>query len=430
MTASEASAPQMADQASNGAASSKEGAASSPLTGKRFAVTGGCGFLGQAIVSDLLHRGAALVRIVDVSVNRAAALCESDSRVEAVVADVTDFCAVVEALRGMDCVMHTASYFGRPSFSSSYWCSDSEHVRKVNVDGTKNVISACYSEGVKALVFTSSANVIFTGKVALEGADESAPYPRLGDYVDDYGPAKAEAERAVLAAANSSKDQGALELRTCALRPNGIWGPSRACISFMRALQMHGMFGGCYAAVGTNIFTDYSHVDNVAQAHALAAARLLRDDDPDVNGQAFFITDDEKVNVLEVHRACVEACGWTWWPVLPVPAFLITALAYFSEIFCAVLRCLFYGGDRISPPVTYPEALKVTVTHYFSSAKARQVLGYEPRGSVETMPEVAAFFAKEFKSVQAKALYAQPALHAFAVCFVSVVAGAWLLSIG
>jgi nucleoside-diphosphate-sugar epimerase len=92
---------------------------------------------------------------------------------------------------------------------------------KVNVEGTKAVIAAAVSTGVRKLVFTSSAGVVFNGG-DLVNVDERLPYPDVP--LDAYNDSKAKAEQVVLEA--NGKDG----LLTVALRPAGIFGSA----SFLR----------------------------------------------------------------------------------------------------------------------------------------------------------------------------------------------------
>jgi sterol-4alpha-carboxylate 3-dehydrogenase (decarboxylating) len=85
----------------------------------------------------------------------------------------------------------------------------------VNVDGTKAVIDAAVSRGVRKLVFTSSAGVVFNG-ADLVNVDERLPPPEKA--MDAYNESKAKAEELVLAA------NGKGGLLTVALRPAGIFG--------------------------------------------------------------------------------------------------------------------------------------------------------------------------------------------------------------
>lgn len=68
------------------------------------------------------------------------------------------------------------------------------------------------------------SNVVYGGQ-QIEDGDESLPYfPYPDTHHDAYSRTKALAERAVLAA-NGTPLPGGGTLRTCALRPAGIWGP-------------------------------------------------------------------------------------------------------------------------------------------------------------------------------------------------------------
>ncbi len=87
---------------------------------------------------------------------------------------------------------------------------------KVNVQGTKTIISAAVETGVRKLVYTSSAAVVFDGVSQCIDIDERLPPPAQA--LDPYNESKLKAEQAVLAA------NGKNGLLTVALRPSGIYG--------------------------------------------------------------------------------------------------------------------------------------------------------------------------------------------------------------
>lgn len=112
---------------------------------------------------------------------------------------------------------------------------------KVNVQGTQTIVDACVQEGVKKLVFTSSAGTVYNG-VDLINVDERMPFPEKG--LDPYNVTKvrrdylgtgssegadphvqAKAETIVLTA------NGKGDLLTVALRPAGIFGSVSAKLS-------------------------------------------------------------------------------------------------------------------------------------------------------------------------------------------------------
>lgn len=157
-----------------------------------------------------------------------------------------------------------------------------ELFRKVNVEGTRAIIAAAVETGVRKLVFTSSAGVVFNGKDIID-VDERMPFPEV--HMDAYNQTKAEAEVLVLEA------NGKGGLLTVALRPAGIfgWVPRIFANFFMTypSLSSPGdrqVMAGFYQAyergqtnvqVGenNNLF-DWTYVGNVARAHLLAADKL------------------------------------------------------------------------------------------------------------------------------------------------------------
>ncbi|CAI7898163.1 unnamed protein product [Closterium sp. NIES-54] len=156
----------------------------------------------------------------------------------------------------------------------------------VNVLGTKNVIAACQEAGVRRLIFTSSASVVFDGRHDIKNGDESLPY--AGKATNAYGETKAQAE-AIALAANA---QGGL--LTCALRPSNIFGPGDpdlVPITIKNAQRGKLKF---IVGDGENM-SDWTYVENVVHAHICAEKALSEykgdptsDDSP--AGKAYFIT--------------------------------------------------------------------------------------------------------------------------------------------
>src|SRR5688500_6776960 len=117
-------------------------------TERRVAVTGGHGFLGAAVVRQLVasgwrvrliaRKGADLHRLHDVDV-------------EVVTGDIRDAAAVAAAVAACDGVIHAAAATG----VGRSW----DACRSLNIDGTRNVIAACRTAGVRSLVHISSAAV-------------------------------------------------------------------------------------------------------------------------------------------------------------------------------------------------------------------------------------------------------------------------------
>ena len=311
-------------------------------------VTGGGGFLGQAIVRGLRKRGTQ-VR----SFSRHAYEALAKLGVEQCKGDLADPVAVASAAQGCDVVFHVAA---KPGIWGDY-----EEYHQPNVIGTQNVIAACRRHGVRRLVHTSSPSVVFGGR-DMEGVDESVPYPL--QYEAHYPRTKALAEQLVRAANDP-------QLATVSLRPHLIWGPGDnhllpRLVARARAGQL--------ARIGsrTNLI-DTIYVDNAADAHLLAAERLSPGSP--IAGKVYFISQDEPVPMWEMVNRLLQAAGAP--PVTrEVPVWLAMALAWGFESVHRVTR------NPREPRLTRFVVRELSTAHWFDISAARRDLGYAPAISI------------------------------------------------
>lgn len=281
--------------------------------------------------------------------------------------DVREYAQVETAIAGVDCVFHLASYgmSGREQLNRSL-------IEAVNIQGTQNVLKACTEHGVPRLVYTSTFNVVFGGQV-IENGDESLPYLPLHLHPDHYSRTKSIAEMAVLMA-NGTALRGSPEvLRTCALRPAGIYGPGEQrhlprIVSYIE----RGIFRFVYGSPSSLV--EFVHVDNLVSAHMLAAEALTAEKQHRSAGQAYFISDGRPVNNFEFFRPLVEGLGYQF-PKLRLPISLVYLFAFLTEMIHHLVGPFY----NFQPLLTRTEVYKTGVTHYFSLAKAKAELGYEPR---------------------------------------------------
>ena len=123
---------------------------------------------------------------------------------------------LAEACEGVDLVFHCAALVEWGQAPRSL-------VHDINVNGTRNVIAAALGAGVKALVFTSTMDVIYDGRSISQG-DETIPYPEKFDLA--YAETKARAEQEVIRANGARGKAGVpAHLRDPALRHVRRGGP-------------------------------------------------------------------------------------------------------------------------------------------------------------------------------------------------------------
>ncbi|KAJ7601077.1 C-3 sterol dehydrogenase [Mycena floridula] len=252
-----------------------------------YMVIGGSGFVGRHIVQQLLDRGDN-VSVFDI-VQR-----YHDTPFYSGDISVQEQVSLALRKSGTTCIIHTASPPATLGDTAIFW--------KVNVDGTKAIIAAAVETGVRKLVFTSSAGVVFDGS-DLVGIDERLPAPEKA--MDAYNDSKAKAEEVVLAA------NGKGGLLTVALRPAGIFGPGdRQVMTGLYKVyennQIHFQIGD-----NTNMF-DWTYVGNVAYAHLLAADRL---DEPP---PAPPLDQDEKVDLNTLPQLTPAEQDLIGYPLPPI----------------------------------------------------------------------------------------------------------------
>lgn len=315
----------------------------------RALVTGGGGFLGQAIVRRLIARGDN-VR----SLQRSAAPTLEEWGVDCVRGDLTDLAQVQAAAEGCDLIFHVAAKAG-------VWGAFDDYYR-ANVVGTDNVLAACRKLGISKLVYTSSPSVVFTGHDE-QGIDESVPYPKT--YLTHYPQTKAMAEQRVLAANGAT-------LSTVALRPHLIWGPGDNHL-VPRLIQRAKSGRLRRVGQGENL-VDATYIDNAADAHLLAADRLGVDSP--VAGKAYFISNGEPIPLwtfVDRLLACAD--------VPPVSRSISASTALFAG---TILEFLYrVTGRHDEPSMTRFVARQLSTSHWYRLDAARRDLGYDPQVSIE-----------------------------------------------
>ena len=311
-------------------------------------VTGGGGFLGNAIAKRLLKRGDH-VR----SFSRGDYPEMRASGVDVQRGDLVDKNAVMTAVEGCDAVFHVAAKPG-------IWGKYSEY-HATNVIGTENIIEACHQTGVSKLVYTSSPSVVFGGE-SMEGVNESTPYPK--SHPTHYLTTKARAERMVLSANTKT-------LATVALRPHLIWGPGDP--NFLPRLIERKKSGRLAKLGNQPHLVDCIYIDNAVDAHILALERL-HPGSP-VAGKAYFISQGDPIDIGELMDGILAAADLD-----PIDRIVSEKLAYVA----GWLLELIYGTLKLKgePPMTRFLAKQLSTAHWFDISTAREELGYTPTISI------------------------------------------------
>jgi len=336
-------------------------------------VTGGSGFLGKAIIRELIDPDSPLnpsmIKNFDLKNDTEQV---SDDRIEFVKGDIKDVEALKKACKGIDLVIHSAAIIDWGIYSD-------KEILSVNLTGTENVINACLDNNVRHLVFTSSLDAIYDGK-PLVNVDESHPYPEK--HRTSYCRSKYLAEHAVVKAHSE-------RLKTVVLRPSDIFGEADP---YHIDSLVNMAKSGFYVRIGNGeAKTQHVYVGNIAYAHLLAGKGLMNSNEK-IGGEIYFITDSEGANFFKFFDRVVEGIGYkikpkNFWIPRPI-AYVIASLTEFSAWLIRPFK--FYHPKFSRFAVTY------TCTEYtFNYDKAKRDFGFEPKYSPEeAMQRTIAYYRK------------------------------------
>ncbi|HZY66487.1 MAG TPA: NAD-dependent epimerase/dehydratase family protein [Rubrobacteraceae bacterium] len=263
-------------------------------------ITGGCGFLGTALIRTLVQEEGHAVRVVDnLSVgNREdlAAACQfvetasselaalpskggGPSSVELVEGDILDEQLALRAAEGADGIVHFAANTGvAPSVANPRWDC------QTNVLGTFNYLEAARQQGVKRFVFASTGAPL-VGEVVPPVHEEMPPRP-----VPPYGASKLAGEGYCSAYFRT------FGVETVALRFGNVYGPgSTHKSSAVAKFTKRAMGGEVLEIYGDGTQTrDFIYIEDLIRAVRLAATV------EGVGGEIFQIATNAETSVQEL----------------------------------------------------------------------------------------------------------------------------------
>ncbi len=320
-------------------------------------VTGATGHIGNVLVRKLLERGENVRALILPGESRESI---SGLKVEAFEGDVLNLDSVFESMRGIKGIFHLAGVISIMPGQNSF-------VRKVNVEGTKNILRAATEKKIK-LIYTSSIHAI--QRVEDGVIDESVPYDINNPY-GAYDRSKAEATLEVLNAARSGLDA----VVAC---PTGVIGPYDFRGSMMGAV-IHDA-----AAAKPTLYVDgaYDFVDvrDVADGLISAAENGKR-------GESYILS-GQKITVRYLLETVREITG---------KHFFQMKIPFDLAKFAAMFTPMYYRFAHETPRFT-PYSLEVLQSNSnISHAKATRELGYTPRPIFDSIQDAVKWFLEKRK---------------------------------
>lgn len=298
-------------------------------------VTGATGFVGSHLARHLVDSGHT-VRVLHRKNSKMTAL--DGVPFESALGDVTELDALRVAMRGVEVVFHVAAV-------ADYWRADKTHMFAVNVDGTRNVLQAAQENGVRRVVFTSSAAAV--GLRDDRPADETEAF-NLSPHLFPYGHSKVLAEEVV-------QTFVAKGLEVVTVNPSVVMGAGDLNMisgSFIVQMKRLGMF-----TPSTHGGLAVIDVRDVARYHLLAAEK-------GITGERYILT-TANYRYSEWFAMIAKVVG-TRPPLLSVPSFLLPLVASSIDLARAI---------GIKTPIDANQARLGGRNVFFDGNKAWQAFG-------------------------------------------------------
>ena len=299
-------------------------------------VTGATGFIGSAIVRELIKDGED-VRVFVRETSDTRNIEKLD--VERVYGDIRDGESMKKALKGCDTLYFTAAFF-------AHWTPDKDLPYEVNVGGTKASLQAALDTGIQKVVYTSTNNTMGAhGPVPVDEQAEFNHWKTGDNYSISKYLAETEARSFVAKGLPIVIVNPTLVIGTNDIKPT----PSGQMIIDVATGKMPGYIEG-----GTNVID----VEDVAQGHILAAKKGRV-------GERYLLG-NENITVSDYFKLIADIAGVKP-PTFKIPYSLAVALGYVFELGASITK---------TPPVVTASEVRIgRKQEFYDCSKAVKELG-------------------------------------------------------
>jgi len=247
-----------------------------------------------------------------------------------------------------------------------------ELMYKVNVEGTRNVISACREMGVRRLVYTSSIHALGRPEGS-EPVDETVPF-------DQENPSGAY-DRTKAIASTLVQEAGKSGLDAVIVLPTGVIGPNDFRRSEMGEMLLAWMQQK--PSISTDGAYDFVDVRDVAEGHILAAASGR-------SGEAYLLSGTQ-VSVSDYRKLVQEESGIRSHEI-KIPGWFVKFIAPLAEFF--------YKITRTRPRITKYAIETLQSNSRITCLKAETELGYRRRPLRETVADTVQWWRVNRKKIK------------------------------
>ncbi len=307
-------------------------------------VTGATGFLGSALVTELIRRQQS-VRILARDEKKAHQ--QFGDAVTIIAGDITEAMQVQQAVDGATTIYHLAGRLYHPS-------TPAELYRQTHMEGTRALLKACQGQAqLRRIVHVSTTGV--HGVTSETPAVEDAPFAPT----NPYEATKLEGE---LLALKAYQEQG---LPVAVVRPGLVYGPGDLhLLGFFVSIKK-----GLFRVIdGGKALLHPVYIDDLVAALLLCAER------PQAVGRSYNIAGERPVTVRELAAAIAHALDREL-PAGSIPLWLANLA---SDIFA-----IMPGMKGEHAPLTRSRAGFLTKSRIYDISRAKSELGYTPKVGLE-----------------------------------------------
>jgi|AntRauTorckE6833_2_1112554.scaffolds.fasta_scaffold00042_58 dihydroflavonol-4-reductase len=318
-------------------------------------VTGATGHLGFVLIRELIKQGNKDISALVLPDDQSTILDDFD--IEVFKGDICDYDSLLTAFNEVDTVYHLA---GKVSIKDY----DPE-LKKVNLDGTKNVIQACLKKEVKKLIYTSTVHVFVPERFQV--VNEKTPII-VSNLKGEYSKTKAAATLEV----RKARDKG---LKTVIVYPSGLLGPFDFRISPMTRMVIDHLKGRLVCSVEGS----YDFVDVRDAARGIIKAAQL-----DKNNE--YILSGLDISIKSIFKI-LDSLKKPYFKSFNLPLWVARMGVPFSDSYSKVTGCqnilTKYALDTLSSKMK------------FSNKKAKRELNFKTRSIERTINDTFKWFKKQ-----------------------------------
>jgi nucleoside-diphosphate-sugar epimerase len=315
----------------------------------KMLVAGASGFLGQHVVREALSRGHQVRTVVRPAGKLENLPWAEDERLELAQVDLRSRAGLVEAMDGVDLVVHAAAAKSGDLYAQMAG----------TVVATENLLWAMEQAGVKRLVAISTFSVYAYSRMwCWSELNEDSPVEENAFERDEYAITKLIQERLV-------REAGARPgWSVTVLRPGVIYGKDNTWTARLGARGD----GRTWVRIGAWARLPLTYVENCAEAIVMAA------ESDAAGGQVLNVVDDQ----MPTQRRYVNELRKRLHPrprIVPVPYLLMRGLASLAWMTNKLL-----GGRAKLPGILVPARFNARFKPLrYSNARIKRVLGWTPR---------------------------------------------------